>query len=58
MMIYRAVKDCTDFDGRHYSAGEEAELPESARHSAYLVPRTSAPKTAEPVKSPTRRKKK
>ena len=48
-MRYRAERDCTDFDGRFYARGQEADLSPEMAHSDHLVPleADSAPELEE-----------
>ena len=36
-MRYRAECDCTDFDGRFYARGQEADLSPETLHSDHLI---------------------
>ena len=48
-MRYRAECDCTDFDGRFYARGQEADLSPETLHSDHLIPleADSAPELEE-----------
>lgn len=37
-MLFRAIKTCTNFDGRYLVAGAVVDLPPEEKRSRYLVP--------------------
>lgn len=36
-MRFRAERDCTDFDGRFFARGQEADLSSETAHSSHLI---------------------
>ncbi|WOL39590.1 hypothetical protein RAH42_10660 [Pyramidobacter sp. YE332] len=51
-MRYRAERDCTDFDGRFYARGQEADLSPETAHSDHLIPLETDP-APEPEETET-----